>query len=474
LSFLSSFSAQIVVKIDRKMDGLSGSTSCAECPRCMELQKEVDELRARLNSTQADRPRGRWTASDDKPFLQEYFEYRKREFERSKGLCRLKIVRGNLVDADEEYKVHLVSADMKRSRGVAAPFAEAYGPVDPTLSFKVGDIHEQRKDGTTLLNLVHKDKYFYKFGFDPNTFLSNIVDCLARLKDFCVERGIKRLALVRIASNTEKVHWRWTQAKLLEIFADVDITLFIYLQKQPKRFFHKTNSTPEEVEAPTEQTNASLEKTDSLLDEVAVRLADVVDKGNVGGGSLSMLPPSNRKPPRHPLPNKVNSVGKGLSNPNSSSGPRITANDDAKEVDIQKTAAKKGAYPKKDVAKRDVLPRHLSGGGGTTTPSPPSSEPPLTSLPQKVNSGKSCGASVPHSISSFSMADSAGLVEVISMMRDDMAKIRTEFADLRRSMTPKKPDIPVSPGSSAYVNSRFRGSSFGGKNTQRLVSPLVQ
>ncbi|CAB3374460.1 Hypothetical predicted protein [Cloeon dipterum] len=47
-------------------------------------------------------------------------------------------------------------------------------------------------------------------------------------------KGIKRLALVRIASKTDKVHWRWTQCKLLEAFADLDIELAIYLQTRPR------------------------------------------------------------------------------------------------------------------------------------------------------------------------------------------------------------------------------------------------
>jgi hypothetical protein len=449
------------------MENERTETGCSECPRCAELQMEIMELRAKLNSTQTAQstgPKSRWTATDDRPFLQEYYDYRKREFLRSKDSCRIKVVPGDLVGADEEYKVHLVSADMKRSRGVAAPFAEAYGPVDPTLKFKIGDIHEQTKNGTTLLNVVHKEKYYHKFGYDPNAFLANIVDCLAHLKDFCVERGIRRLALVRIASQTEKVHWRWTQMKILEIFADIDITLVVYLQRRPKRVFHKTNSTPEEAETmPTDKTD------DGFMENVAERLAALVDKGKVGGGSLSMLPSPNRKPPRHPLPDKVNAVGKGERKSNSSFDLRNDAKDGKKD-------AMKGAKPKQrmEVAKKstrnEALPRHLSGGGGNTTPSPPSSVPPLTNIPKKVNSGGSSRPSVPNGTSSSSVAVDNDLTDVILMLRDDMVKIKSQFDELRRSMTPKG---PVSPASSAYVNSK-RGGSFQQKNNRSLVSPLTQ
>jgi hypothetical protein len=365
---------------------------------------------------------------------------------------------------------------MKRSRGVAAPFAEAYGPVDPALKFKVGDIHEQQKeDGTTLLNVVHKDKYFHKFGYDPNAFLGNIVHCLVRLKEYCVERGIERLALVRIASNTEKVHWRWTQMKLLEIFADVKITLAIYLQKPPRRVFHKTNSSPEEAVAAPSQTNAVLEK-------VAERLAEEVDKGNVGGGSLLKLPSPKRKPPRHFLPEKVISVGQGTTNANPRSSLRKTTQVERRTNEAPRNAAisnqansAKGAIKK---VKKDVLPKRLSGGGGTTTPSPPSSEPPLTNLPSQVMTGGKDGAGVPNALFP-SMAVASDLAEAIRMLRDDMAKISTDVAELRRSMTPGRTrrltDVPISPASCFNVSQRSsRQLSTDAKNKQLQAPTKAQ
>jgi hypothetical protein len=52
-------------------------------------------------------------------------------------------------------------------------------------------------------------------------------------------------------------------------------------------------------------------------------------------------------------------------------------------------------------------------------------------------------------------SDCAGLVEVILMMRADRLKIRTDFSDLKRAMTPKRPDrgcdFPISLGCSPYA-----------------------
>jgi hypothetical protein len=386
------------------------------------------------------------------------------------------------VDADEKFKVHLVSADMKRSRGVAVAFAEAYGPVDMSQhNFQIGDIHEQEKNGTTLLNLVHKDKYFHKFGYDPNTFLSNIVDALAKLKEYCVSNNIKRLALVRIASNTERVHWRWTQMKLLEIFSDIDISLVIYLHKPPRKFFHKTTSSPAEFEEATDT------RTGPLLEDAALRLADLetgegndLHKGSVGGGSLPMLPLPNRKPPRHPLPDKVKErkwKGAGKTNPSYSlsNKPREEGRTIGRRNGRTSSCGQPAAEPRRDET-RDTLPKRLSGGGGQSTLPPPPREPPLTNTREKVISG-GIGSSKANVLSPprMSAENTNDLSEVVLLLRDEISKIRTDFADLRRSMTPGRPEpenflIPVSPASSAFVSSRNRSTSIGQKNTQRRGS----
>jgi hypothetical protein len=455
----------------------AASESCRECPRCRQLEQLVDELQKQLE-IKTNRPiSNKWTVSDGKPFLQEYYELRKSDFEQSRGKCSITIARGSLVDADEKYKVHLVSADMKRSRGVAVAFAEAYGPVDMTQhSFQIGDIHEQFKDGSTLLNLVHKDKYFYKFGYDPNAFLSNIVDALAKLKEYCVLHDIKRLALVRIASNTERVHWRWTQMKLLEIFSDLEINLVIYLHKPPKKIFHKTTSTPADAPAVTDL------RTGPLLEDAALRLADLESgeghdqhKGSVGGGSLPMLPLPNRKPPRQPLTTKVkegNGAGAGKTNPGFA--PRQFSTHDGRRNGLSDGRTSNRGQPAAEM--RRTLPKRLSGGGGQPTLPPPPREPPLTNTCQKVISGGK-GSSMANVLSPPRMsADNTNdLSEVVLLLRDEISKIRTDFADLRRSMTPGRPEpenfhIPVSPASSAFVSSRNRSASIGQKNAQRRVS----
>jgi hypothetical protein len=217
-----------------------------------------------------------------------------------------------LVSAAETYKVHIVSADMKRSKGVAVEFAARYGPVDMTAhSFKVGDIHLQTgSDGTCLLNLVSKNKYHNKFAHAPERFLSNLGRSIESLKAFCVQNKIQRLALVRIGSRTDRVHWRWTQRKILDVFSDVDIDLVVYLQSpsgphKHSRRFHRTPGTPVLNEAAFPALPQP--KTTALLEKAAVNLAGL-HGSTAGARSGSVLVSRPEAPGPRVLPKVVSAA----------------------------------------------------------------------------------------------------------------------------------------------------------------------
>jgi hypothetical protein len=252
--------------------------------------------------------------SDATPNLGQYLQYRTSAFEDGRGKCRLSIVRGDLVSAAEKYKVHIVSADMKRSKGVAVQFAAAYGPVDTTLqSFKVGDIHLQTgPDGTTLLNLVSKVKFYNKFAHAPERFLSNLVRAIESLKAFCVRHRLRRLALVRIGSQTDRVHWRWTQRKILEVFADVDIELVVYLQpysdpRKRSRKFHRTPGTPEMRFDEGDFPDLPPPRTTALLQKAAESLTGL-HGGKEGARSSSVLASRPEAPGLSVLPKAVSAA----------------------------------------------------------------------------------------------------------------------------------------------------------------------
>jgi hypothetical protein len=59
------------------------------------------------------------------------------------------------------------------------------------------------------------------------------VAALQCARDFCKEKRLQRLAMVRLGAGLDRVNWKWTQQKILEVFEDFDITLAVYLR--PRR-----------------------------------------------------------------------------------------------------------------------------------------------------------------------------------------------------------------------------------------------
>ncbi|CAB3388714.1 Hypothetical predicted protein [Cloeon dipterum] len=195
-------------------------------------QVQAEQSQARLPESQHPQSKPtKWQSTDSTPLLNEYFQLRKSAFEASRGKCRIEIIRGDLVTAEEKWKAHVVSGDVRRTKGVAKEFAAEYGPIHVKNGlYPVGSIRPQRKGASTLLNVISKERYFHRISYDPEPFLTNLASAISSLRNFCEEKSIKRLALVRIASKTDRVHWRWTQQRLLEAFKDQDIVLAVYLQ----------------------------------------------------------------------------------------------------------------------------------------------------------------------------------------------------------------------------------------------------
>jgi len=235
---------------DGAADGGSGCECVALRRRVSQLEKENAALRAaqvqqrapRVSERPASQRVDKWRPTDSTPFLQEYFSCRRQPWQTERGQCRLRVEKGDIVSANEVWKMHFVSADLRRSKGVALRLAEVFGPVDLRKGGEcvVGLVKMQRLEQggqvTHLLNLITKRKYFHKPAANPERFLSDIVTALRNLRDYCAKMHIRRLALPRVGSNLDRVNWRWTQRKLLEVFADMDIELVVYLgDRRPRR-----------------------------------------------------------------------------------------------------------------------------------------------------------------------------------------------------------------------------------------------
>jgi hypothetical protein len=248
---------------DGAADGGSGCECVALRRRVSQLERENAALRAAQMQQRAPRASERpasqrvdkWRPSDSTPLLREYFSCRRQPWQTQRGQCRIRVEKGDIVSADETWKMHFVSADLRRSKGVALRLAEVFGPVDLRKGGEcvVGLVKMQRlamKGGhvTHLLNLITKRKYFHKPAANPERFLTDIVTALRNLRDYCDKMHIRQLALPRVGSNLDRVNWRWTQQKLLEVFEDLDIELVVYLgDRRPRQ---ARRASPGDVQPP--------------------------------------------------------------------------------------------------------------------------------------------------------------------------------------------------------------------------------
>jgi len=210
--------------------------------RIMALEQQVLDLQIALHEVErgASRPPPaaplelpkKWTVSDATPNLSEYFSFRKRRRAFARGRCRMKFVRSDLVQADEEWLAHLVSGELHRGKGIAKDLADEFGPVPDALpQYAIGTVVPQKKGGRTLLNLVSKDRYFHRLSYNPEQHLANFRRAIEGARDFCKKWDIKRLALCRLGARLERIHWRYTHQLLLDVFSELDIELVVYFRR---------------------------------------------------------------------------------------------------------------------------------------------------------------------------------------------------------------------------------------------------
>jgi hypothetical protein len=223
-------------------DAAAAGEPCDGCRMLfVRLERRLIEMEARLRELERGRhqpqgrPTGKWKIKEDTPNLAEYFEFRTSEFEQRKGACQLSVVRGDIIKADEQWKAHLVAGDtLKGQDAVDDELVLAFGaPEMRKPAYEVGTVRVWNKGESHLINLVAKDKSSDRLATDPEKMLANMVVALEALRLYCGRKDIRRLALVRLGATFERVHWRWTQRKLLDVFADLDIHLVVYMSDRP-------------------------------------------------------------------------------------------------------------------------------------------------------------------------------------------------------------------------------------------------
>lgn len=128
---------------------------------------------------------------------------------------------------DEYYLAHCISSDCALAAGIAVEFEKRF------------NLRAQLKGCNTrfptvvligrVFNLVTKAKYFQK----PKYL--DLLGCLYRMHDMCLEHGVKKLAMPMIGCGLDGLTWHRVKSLIYDVFQDTDIDILIcYLVKPQK------------------------------------------------------------------------------------------------------------------------------------------------------------------------------------------------------------------------------------------------
>jgi hypothetical protein len=393
------------------------------------LQLEVAALKAAVSAAPAKNseltlstPRGRaddlrqqnerreWTV-DEKDALKDYKKVQmgERKWWSTSAKCEFKFRNENIVNATEDVICHLVGGDLGNSRGAALALANKFGHPGAGAKLEVGDIRVQQVENHEIWHLVSKPWAKQQKFSNPGAFYLNHLRALIALKDRVKERGLKQIAITPLGSNCNRIAWDYTEAKLTEIFADLEVTFVVYCL--PPNF-----SGVGAVAAKGTRSKAAHRRPESRTEclEVATGLAR--------GGCPQQPPLTNTyRPPGKPTPFRyVEQVNLECSNsfsplehnatemPDEREHERAYAEKYLKSLMDKQTEDRGSQRPVKnhrlirDLEKMEErleeenLSKSLSGGGGKTQPPSPhaesSKEPPQTNLLNEVNSDLSLEA----------------------------------------------------------------------------------
>jgi len=73
-----------------------------------------------------------------------------------------------------------------------------------------------------VFNLITKEKYWHKPTY------SDLHSSLEKMKNICLEKQIKKVAMPKIGCGLDKLNWHHVKKTLNDVFKDVDIEINVY------------------------------------------------------------------------------------------------------------------------------------------------------------------------------------------------------------------------------------------------------
>jgi hypothetical protein len=143
--------------------------------------------------------------------------------------CTIKIAKGDILEANEQYKVTAVAADLKCNRGIEAQLASRFGRPSGVLQKpELGDVLEYAGEDTSVLFLVTKNKYYENARRRFGKFIRSVQKAIERLAKMIVRRGITEIAMPFLCSGQNQLNWLYVRELLRHNLRDVEVTVTVY------------------------------------------------------------------------------------------------------------------------------------------------------------------------------------------------------------------------------------------------------
>lgn len=119
---------------------------------------------------------------------------------------------------------HCVSSDLKMGKGIAVLFKNKFKRVEELSkqNRKIGENAILEQNGRFIFYMITKKLYWNK----PT--LENLSSCLQRMKQTCLEKGIKTVCMPRIGCGLDGLDWKNVKQRIVETFEETDLLIRIF------------------------------------------------------------------------------------------------------------------------------------------------------------------------------------------------------------------------------------------------------
>lgn len=127
--------------------------------------------------------------------------------------------------SEDYYLAHCISSDFVMGGGIAVPFNNKFDLKEQFRQIKKENPSVLDHPTCILLgrvfNLITKNLVFHKPTYET------MKQALERMREICVEKSIKKLAMPKVGSGIDKLEWNKVRDIIHEVFSDSEIEILV-------------------------------------------------------------------------------------------------------------------------------------------------------------------------------------------------------------------------------------------------------